>query len=318
MNTPADPDLTSFSWRLIMTVRRNGGFTLVELLVVMAVIAILLSVLLPAITRVRASAQTTKCIANLSQIGKAHLAYVAQNDGMLVPPETMSGPRNSDNITRETWSTALVVAGFLGAYPEVTDMNAQPIRGTVFDCPASTPEVDSAFGSNGDPYAAYPTSPVDALSQRGWRAQSRANQRVVDSWYMMPSRTGDASSPFLGYRYFADKDPNRVNRAVFVASLRGTAEIMLVMDGVGGANIAAIPSTAPIPQVGLSASQIGSNRISGRHGNTRRIDQASTNVLFVDGHVENVRRTDLPYAYTDDTLVRSRGWTNLPNRYRWK
>ena len=51
------------------------GFTLVELLVVVSIIALLLSVLLPAMSSVRAVAMTTQCLANLRQIGLSSASY---------------------------------------------------------------------------------------------------------------------------------------------------------------------------------------------------------------------------------------------------
>jgi len=48
-----------------------GAFTLVELLVVMAIIACLVSLLLPSLATVRAKADTMKCVGNMRQIGVA-------------------------------------------------------------------------------------------------------------------------------------------------------------------------------------------------------------------------------------------------------
>jgi prepilin-type N-terminal cleavage/methylation domain-containing protein/prepilin-type processing-associated H-X9-DG protein len=66
---------------VIRTSHKPVGFTLIELLVVIAIIAIIAGMLFPVFARSRAQARSSRCIANLKQIGVALFMYSDDYDG---------------------------------------------------------------------------------------------------------------------------------------------------------------------------------------------------------------------------------------------
>jgi prepilin-type N-terminal cleavage/methylation domain-containing protein/prepilin-type processing-associated H-X9-DG protein len=73
----------------------RDGFTLIELLVVIAIIAILAALLLPALSKAKASGQTTSCLSNLRQLELGYLAYVNDNKDFL-PPDNAAATGSGD------------------------------------------------------------------------------------------------------------------------------------------------------------------------------------------------------------------------------
>src|SRR5688572_27564892 len=81
---------------------RKAGFTLVELLVVVAIIALLIAILLPALSKARERAQSAVCAANIKGIGTSFHTYAAEFSG-IIPQASMRYPDGSANGAVRYW-----------------------------------------------------------------------------------------------------------------------------------------------------------------------------------------------------------------------
>ena len=86
----------------------DGGFTLVELLVVIGIIAVLISILLPALNRARRAAYTVQCASNMRQIATRLLMYINANKGVHPPAMISKGVAGDPYADGWFWAAELM------------------------------------------------------------------------------------------------------------------------------------------------------------------------------------------------------------------
>jgi prepilin-type N-terminal cleavage/methylation domain-containing protein/prepilin-type processing-associated H-X9-DG protein len=178
---------------------QHQAFTLIELLVVITIIAILASLLLPAISMARQSAQDLSCKNNLRQLGLASLAYAGDHHGYL--PGYDWGP---NYVSRFHWPASLAsyveVEWWYLWWPESDGKRTPYVQ--LYRCP-------SDGGRNGPYY-------------RGWHSKGYPITYGAHQWMSQPR--GNWPHGITGTRHWGAYD------LVQLDSLRQASDFKMFMD----------------------------------------------------------------------------------------
>ncbi len=103
---------------------RSGGFTLVELLAVIAIIGVLAAIILATITAVKSSARRAQCISNLRQLGIAGANYSQDNKLRTLPPAFYDALKNGGYLPGLTKDQMLTLKGVWMCPSDTKDRSA--------------------------------------------------------------------------------------------------------------------------------------------------------------------------------------------------
>lgn len=260
--------------------RSHIGFTLVELLVVIGIIAILIGILLPSLSKAREQSRTVACLSNMRQIAMANYMYAGDHEGCTVPAGWRSG--NNPWGDAESYATILIAGGYLVA-PNSKGAKSGVIHQNVFYCPNGDPALQVTVQDSAPILPDHRDSGIGVGYRRVSSAGDSANgvkpliaNFQVDIWYGIAASTGandQDSAPSLREPLDpSSKYPSTQNLHMRkMSQVRRAAETVFMYDGVYQ-NIYSYP-----------------NRVNARHNNL-----SVTNLSFFDGHAQSFKTADLP------------------------
>jgi prepilin-type processing-associated H-X9-DG protein len=255
---------------------------LVELLVVIGIIAVLISILLPALGKARIQANSTKCMSNLRQVGVAFTMYVNDFKGVIVQPVEWDPRYNPSSVF---WHQRL--SEYMNRR---SDRGSTPTNNQLSLALKGCPEFDGAFNSNGAPS----TDKIGyGMSRRLRTPESRTRYHFPGP---NPSILGgspagingpidqDKSNPPTGTVYFAPywkitQIKKQSSRALF-----GDSWNTWLDPAVAGWDLTASAFNAQSGDVGRHSKYRGSAKTK----EDRRYGLMRANYCFVDGHVETL------------------------------
>jgi prepilin-type N-terminal cleavage/methylation domain-containing protein/prepilin-type processing-associated H-X9-DG protein len=186
--------------------RKSKGFTLVELLVVIGIIALLISMLLPVLGGIRRQAGQTKCLSSLRQIGVALQLYAQEQEGYYPVAYWDRGTAAPTDVPREaSWPDMLSKYVHAAAAADRDDVSSYRRGSVLWGCPAYDVSENfdpSSFGDavrTGYGMQYYPMAPATATvgngtGPKGNLAYIDNDQPSVGTWFKRDVWTRKGSS----------------------------------------------------------------------------------------------------------------------------
>ena len=227
------------------------GFTLIEILVVVAIVGILAALLLPAIGRVRESVNQVKCVSNLKTLSAALLIAAGENNGILPMAIDQSPTQDQPN-----WMNK--VSNSVGRWSANVANGGQP-NSSIYNCPTTKrkgtgawPATDPCYGVNTsimgevyvgtgpDPSSSKSLAALSRLSALALIGDAGGENGIMDGDFRMnagafvrngfPAGTSTLPFQFPAPRHPAPRNSNYAAGALNLAFCDGHVETIKATD----------------------------------------------------------------------------------------
>ncbi len=206
--------------------QRTKGFTLIELLVVIAIIAMLMGILMPALSRARDQARTITCRANLKQYGIALRMYLDDNQYRFPDANKWLQSASSAWVKKGEMPTGVF-------WPYVKDLDvhmcpkfSQWVKNTNYEDTAVSYVMNSYVGKGGEIWSSWLGSGVKGVSREGevynaarvvvfteentWTIKDYSNYPFNDIHFTVGNETRQIDN-FATYHNASDRDKGSAN-----------------------------------------------------------------------------------------------------------